>query len=332
MNIICWVENKQNTHNSDGSPFTVSADFHFNYWPKSISDHKQKTSYLDIGVMLHSYKNLSNLCFWFPNGTSDNLSWQENINDLGKLLNDATLASLIFNRSVKVSNGAIPKQLEIEKADNSSPFIVYQLSSENISFSNQYDGTILIIDLSNAIKDSNDKPIYVRFRLKGDFLSAIARVINVKNKLFQSAFTETSYIDFRFNDVRSMSASMQEHFQHHPGLLIQKVHFLLMTRSDEELTSPDNITARILEPKLWESYIGHDICDVCVANHWKFVPEDNKNSLESCIIYARYKVQHCNFTTIALYLLILFLLTVTFNVFSSFLYSYLQTWFPLIFK
>lgn len=327
MNIMCWLSF------IDGStPSDVSAEFHFNYWPKTISNHKERQSYLDIGAMLTNYNNVDSLIFWLPNAKSElTFNTRDNFEDLGKHLKDNQTATLIFNEILKTSTDAQkPKQTVVTSSQKQSEFIVYELSEDNIKAQSEYEGFTLRISLRQLLKQGVTSPIYIRFRLMGQFLKDMERKIEVKNKLLQSAFTETSYIDFRFNDIRSCNHSLQEHLLDKNHLKITKVHFLLMARSNEEVTASESITARILEPKAWETYLGHEIGQICVAHHWRF-KATAPNCLENCIIYARYKVQQCNGGTIALYILILFLLTVSMNLTSSIIYGYMQTWFPAIF-
>lgn len=320
MNIVCWGEPLKSTN-----PELLKAEFHFNYWPKSISDHTQKTPYLDIGVKFYEYKDLEKFHFWFPISEKEDFS-KKNFKDLGCLLKDNDLASSIFNKSLHIaSDGTKPKQslVTIQNKESNNSFIVYELAEEDFSISSILGGKCLTIKLENIINVSDSRPIYIRFRLKGTFLKKIERVVRVKNRLFQSAFTQTSYIDFRFNDTRSMHKSLREHYlnEKHSKLEISKVHFLLMTRSEEEVTTPANIDARILEADIWEKYLEHKICNVCVANHWRFEPSANK-PLETCIVYARYKVLQCNFSTIILYIFILYIMTLFFNITSAVIYDY----------
>lgn len=340
MNIVCWGEPTESNKRSISEAEALEAEFHFNYWPKSVSDHTQKTPYLDIGVKFCKYADLDSFHFWFPNPTKKQHHFthyfkkihsttltEENFEDLGCLLKDNELASSIFNQNLHIASDATkPKQLQVtnisKEVDNR--FIIYELTKEDIHISSNLDGIDLTIYMTNIISVSNSSPIYVRFRLKGDFLKSIERIVKVKNKLFQSAFTQTSYIDFRFNDTRSMHKSLREHYlnKKHLKLKISKVHFLLMTRSEEEVTTPANISARILEPNIWTKYLTHKICNVCVANHWRFSMK-NDNAFDTCIVYARYKVLHCNMTTIFLYILLLLIMTLIFNLISNAVYDYL---------
>lgn len=323
MNIVCWGETKQTNSK-------IIADFHFNYWPKSIFDKNQETPYLDIGVMFHSYENLEAICFWFPAG-KDDIVWR----DLGELLKDSLLATLIFNNKISATTsvGDHPKQFTLTKTNKGESFIVYQLANENISQEACYDGVLFKIKLQSIVASSDQTPIYIRFRLESLFLNKINHVIKAKNKFFQSAFVETSYIDFRFNDVRSMNDSLQEHIAQYTAIQPRKIHFLLMTRSDEELipTSIDQVSTRTLETTLWKKYIGHELDCICLANHWRFDLDPSSSELEKCTICARYKVNHCNWSTIFIYIAVLFLLTIAFNLFSSFIYGYLHYWKPLFF-
>lgn len=320
---MCWGECNQNSDKD------ITAEFHFNYWPQAVSKHNGKEAYLDIGVKLTNYENLTSLVFWFPKEFAKNFETAENFKDLGGIIKDNQTASLVFNEVLKTSSDAkTPKQTKISNSEDEELFIIYELSNDNVNTKEEYNGLTMYISLEQLIHQGIKASIYIRFRLMGDFLKNIEKKITVKNKLLQSAFTETSYVDFRFNDIRSCNSDLQEHLNNNKGKLhVSKVHFLLMARSDEEVTTSEPITARILEAEAWERYLGHKIDHVCVAYHWRFKsPEQN-----ACIIYAHYKVLHCNGWTIAFYVLILFLLTIIMNLVSSTVYGHLHTFFPITF-
>lgn len=322
MNVICWGNFDNNkTH-------TISAEFHFNYWPRVGYKRKDKKPYLDIGVKISNYENLNELVFWFSK-EFEKFNIKNNFQDLGKCISDNRTASLVFNEVLTTStNAQKAKQTIVTITKSGETFIIYELSEDNIEIKQEFSGLTLHITLTQLLSKEIKTPIYIRFRLKGNFLKEIERKIIVKNKLLQSAFTETSYIDFRFNDIRSCNSSLQEHLGNNNVIEIEKVHFLLMAHSDEEVSASEPITARILETNAWESYLGNKIDHVCVAYHWRFASSNQS----SCIIYGRYKVLHCNGWTILLYIAILFILTIIMNLTSSILYQNLHTWFPIIFK
>lgn len=317
MNVMCWGE----FNNSSAQP--IEAEFHFNYWPQIVSRRFRKKPYLDIGVKLNSNKDLSSLVFWFPKEFKKSFEIENSFEDLGSRIKDSKTASLVFNEVLQTSSDAQkPKQTTVSIPRTDEEFIIYELSEENVDAKLEYGGLTLRIALNQLNNQGIIMPIYIRFRLMGNALKDIEKKIVVKNKLLQSAFTQTSYIDFRFNDIRSCNSGLQEHLVSlNTQIIIKKVHFLIMARSAEEVIASEPITARILEAKAWENYLGSKIKQVCVAYHWRF---DNL-SQNSCIIYARYKILHCNVGTIALYILILILLTVSMNLISSFLYEYFQS-------
>lgn len=323
MNIMCWG----NFDNDKAQ--TISAEFHFNYWPRVSSGRTVKMPYLDIGVKLYNYENLKELVFWFPKEFEKSFNIDNNFEDLAHCMKDNKTASLIFNEVLTTSTDAQKaKQTTISFSKTGESILVYELSEDNVQKAAEFSGLTLHLVLKQLISQQIKSPIYIRFRLKGNFLKEIEKKIIVKNKLLQSAFTETSYIDFRFNDVRSCNSSLQEHLSNNKAQVeIKKLHFLLMAHSDEEVSASEPITARILEAEAWESYLGNKIKHVCVAYHWRF--ENTKQ--ESCIIYGRYKVLHCNMWTIALYIVILFVLTMLMNLTSSFIFEYLHGQLSFIF-
>lgn len=322
MNVMCWGE-----FNNSDSPQTIKAQFHFNYWPQVASEQSEEESYFDIGVKLDSNENLTSLAFWFSKEFEYPGNVARHFQDLGNRIKDKETASLVFNEALKVTaDGQKPKQTDVTLTGTGESFIIYELSDSNVKIDdNKFGGSTLLISLEQLTNQQINKPIYIRFRLKGAFLKDIEKKIVVKNKLLQSAFTETSYIDFRFNDIRSCNKDLQEYLvKRNTQLEISKVHFLFMARSDEEVIAYEPISSRILEAKAWESYLGCAINQVCVAYHWRIDAE--KLHQNSCIISARYKVLRCNGVTIALYIVILILI----NLASSFLYEHLLSWISAI--
>lgn len=320
MNVMCWGE----FDNNDALQ-TIEAEFHFNYWPQIASTKSKRESYFDIGVKLNTYKDLTSLSFWFSTEFENPDNVASYFTDLGISIKDKETASLVFNKVLKVSADVEkPKQTNITFTGTGESFIIYELSPKNVKAENQFEGTILRISLEQLSNLELDKPIYIRFRLMGSFLDDIEKKIVVKNKLLQSAFTETSYVDFRFNDIRSCNNDLKEYLANRSQITINKVHFFFMARSDEEVIAFEPITARILEVEAWRSYLNREIDQVCVAYHWRI--DKDKLHQNSCIISARYKVLQCNGRTIALYVLILFSLTILMNISSSFLYGWLHVW------
>lgn len=91
----------------------------------------------------------------------------------------------------------------------------------------------------------------------------------------------------------------------------------------ELVTKNASLSERRLEKHIWEKYLGHEPKEMIVANHWRLA--DN-----NYVVYIKFNVNKCNIRTIFLYLVVLLLITLIFNLLSAIIFEWIKTWFPHI--
>ena len=239
------------------------------------------------------------------------------------------LIKSIFNENYHIHDANVAKQLSVQNDSGKTLFNIYAIDfsadSNDISVEGIYDGTKLSIDLSSInIKDQCPE-YYFRFRLTGDALSHFKRNYEPENWFFQSAFTETETIDFRINEKRNYHPSLAENIGEHNEFKMQKIHFLLMRDAAEDFESQHiNYTCRTIEPKLWKSYISEKfILENVIAYHWS---EKIKNAkpIDSFNTLVRIKYHSSNFKTLGIYFTIIGLMSIGFNLASSYIMKNFQ--------
>jgi len=194
------------------------------------------------------------------------------------------------------------------------------IGSEEIAFSDCYDGTKVSLSIPNSTIKGNNK-IYIRIRLKGNSVKYFVREFTPQNWFFQSAFTSTDAIDFRINEKRNFHNSLAEEINEDQLFNIRKVHFLLMRDAQDDLIADHlKISCRELEVDLWKDYVGAEYkVENIIAYHWSEKANEDVDGkfLESFNTWAKIKYHKSNVKTIMLYLLIIGIMSISFNIIST---------------
>jgi hypothetical protein len=275
--------------------------------------------------MIQELDKLQNMGFYVPFSIN-----KDNISDLGEVLsNSKEVLNAVFNETYILKDHNKQKQVKVLDENDDIQFVIYSLAvSSNVTIKEEFDGSIIKIYTKDMNIDSQIK-YYFRFRITSNNLESFIKKRQSSNWLLQSATSSNYFIDFRFNDRRSLDSSLLEYMDNIEKLGtvvgINKIHFLLLTRADVDLFTNTFIKTftgeRQLEKHIWKKYLEYEPNNIIVANHWKFA-ENN------CIIYIKFKVNKCNIKTILTYIFILFMLTVAFNTISSILFEWIKIWFP----
>lgn len=290
------------------------ADVHFNLW--NLHSQKNVPPCLDIGIKIFAPQGYSKIIFYIP--------WiikKRDIHDLGRHLKTTEILCTVFNEDYTIAQDAQSKVLHIEDATKASLFNIYCLDVDNdIDIQHRYNGTLLSISRPKQFEDSSTTEYY-RLRIKSACFFSMIKCYSPQNILLQSAVSITEAIDFRFNDYRSLPASLLEEMRTGKSYQIGKVHFLLITESDVDLLySSITPTARELEKEIWKNYYDQLSNTNVVAYHWKFKSETKEKLIENCIMFVKTRVHKCNWKTILLYLLVAGSLAVLFNYISQLLF------------
>lgn len=289
-------------------------EIHFNLWRLRKVRSLKHDYFLDIGLLVSEINNITDMKLFIPF-----LLKKEEVSDLGKtLISSHKLINGIFNEDYSSRNDNTPKQLKITDHKNNLQFIVYKLdeAANDYTIEQKYGGTIITIK-TEKIKASSDKPYYFRFRIKSSNLNKSVHKHRAASSIFESAFINTEVMDFRLNEKRTYNESLSEDMLDAGYFFIRKVHFLLLTNSNDELVlNGFSTTCRQLEKGLWESYVpnNYNLKNI-VAYHWK--KNDSENGIETFISLIKLKVFKSNILTILIYISIFGILTILFNIVSS---------------
>ncbi|MFT8651204.1 MAG: hypothetical protein ABF780_02310 [Bifidobacterium aquikefiri] len=184
-------------------------------------------------------------------------------------------------------------------------------------------GTMLKI----TVPDSNEAslPIYYRFRITGSGISKLVLDSSSKDTLLTNAFAKEEVIDFRLNDYRTLpldiSDNISENSKTNVHLVIEPIHFLLMTDASVDVDSAEELKERrLLEKNVWKNYVPAQVKNDVIAWHWKTSVKKPSDGYRN---YIKLRLHEFNVRTILIYLSILIVLTIGSDIIEHFLFS---TW------
>ena len=298
----------------------VDLDLHFNLWKLYNNKKKRNDYFLDIGLMVSDISDISTIFIYFP---FENTKFD--INDLGELLlENSDLVYSIFNEYYDITNKAdMPKQIHIKDKENKGLFNVYQIDfSNDVIKTDKYDGTLIEFDANTIKQHEHCKKYYFRFRLTGQAISELKRNYKPKNRFFQSAFSTTETLDFRVNEKRNYAPSLEETISNNQEFNIKKIHFLLLRSAlDDFISTHIKASCRELEPHLWKKYVGEDyLLENILAYHWSKKTK-NDEIIDSFNTLVKLKCPKSNWCIIIAHIGVLGLLSIVFNLISSWLFK-----------
>lgn len=323
-----WYEKKQST---TGAEF--NAVMNFNLWTQCDA---KSASFLDIGFKISCISAAKKLYYYIP-FTEESA---KSVEDLSLKINNSKAIGAIFNEKYSVTD--IPESNRfwpIKDANNSIAFVVYSwkgVSSDSavqIVQSDYEDGVCLEIDVDkirqqvasipNAQFTENDV-FYFRFRVKipdPKQNNTIVRKYTPQNSFLQSTLATTYIVDFRFDDLRSLPEAISSKIitSGTDFVPVSKLHFLMMTKAHVDVeTGARDISLRELEYKTWDNYIGNkfDTKDV-VAYHCAEKVKNDHPPIKQWEFFAKIKVNNSTWKVVVIYLLVLALISIFFNLCSN---------------
>lgn len=285
--LAIWARSKDGDF---GNETPLIEKLHFNYW--YLDCGKNDVPCLDIGILLSSFKSLSELMIWLPFQVA-----VDDVIDLAGSLKDASLLGAVFNDEYRVDSmegkacyAHLPNRTESLNYADCAGFVLYELDVQsNISFrpfsGDRQLGTILSIavetlhDLIKASDNGCGKRAYFRFRIKTHGLQeafVFGRNYKWLDALLHDTLTATKLMDFRINQSRSLPKTLCEEVDSAGGFLpIAALHFLLLTKDTTVVSSDEHSTMRRLERDVWDCYLPDSkapkpaLSDDVIAYHWK---------------------------------------------------------------
>jgi hypothetical protein len=286
-------------------------ELHLNLW--KLPNGNKYERFLDIGLKVEDPADIKQLCLYFPFAVA-----ATDFEDIvSRFIDKPGLVSAIFNENYKVTTNSQTKFSTIENTSGVKQFDIYQTDSSNVSHENKYDGTVFKLHFPK-----NSSPIYLRFRVKGPYLDSLSTIQKVPNSFVQSAFSQTEMIDFRVNEARDLNKSLLEEIGRQSSFVFEKYHFFFVCSYSEDILGAHKQynSCRNLENYRWAAYVGNEKLkdQTYLAYHWKEMGKTDTNVL------LKTKFERNNWSTILKYLLVLLLVTILFNLASSYLFDFLQ--------
>ena len=332
-----WYEKNSNTAGAQ-----LDAVMNFNLWTQCDTS---SASFLDIGFKISGISAARKLYYYIPfAGIS--------VDDLSLKINKSKAIGAIFNEKYSVidisdSNHFWPIRDDV---NNSIAFVIYSWNNDSGDSAVQViqkgyrDGVCLEIDVDklrrqvvsipNAQFTENDV-FYFRFRIQipGPKQSnTIVRKYTPPNSFLQSTLATTYIVDFRFDDLRSLPEAISSKIvtPNTDFVPVSKLHFLMMTKAHVDVeTGARDISLRELEDETWDDYIDNkfDTKDV-VAYHCAEKAKKEHPPIKQWEFFAKVKVNNSTWQVVIVYLLVLAVITIIFNLVSSFLWEWICSFFP----
>lgn len=306
--IAIWYSKNSNNPNK-----VEQVELHFNLWKIPVSKNHFKR-FIDIGIKLDRTDCVEKLKIYFPAKFD-----KKNFTDIVRyFINDNDLVCAIFNENYKTISQPNSKIFKIQNQNDEHLFNIYQLEETDYTIQYKYSGTIISITPPH----DNNK-LYFRIRIDSVYCNSLILIQKPSNSFIQSAFSKIELTDFRVNEVRDLDKSLLEEISQECQLKISKGHFFYMISSNEEVINYHIpfISCRNLEKNKWNKYVGdHSLSDdeTILAYHWKV--ED----VSDFDVLIKSKFESNNWSTIGIYLLVLFLFTIFLNLTSSYLFELLK--------
>lgn len=198
------------------TPQTPDFDLHVNFWfLNDILKQKVNKPYLDIGIKIEDYKELSNIVFSFPFQLTE-----KNIVDLAPMMSTKSNASLVFNEEceIETKNEYTIVQIPKDEKDNDKLLIfpLKQAVEDVFELTDYEDRSYITIKfdtfrkyLKTNVELDAYPSLYIRFRLKDvDLHNVLYFDSEPFNKSLDSAFSGTRIFDFKINEKRNINKNI----------------------------------------------------------------------------------------------------------------------------
>ena len=270
--------------------------------------------YIDFGLKITEVNKVKEVFIYFPFEIREN-----DIIDLGCKFSEAKMLTGIFNENyvAKIENkNIVVSDYKTEKV----VFAIYQIDThKDVKFEPNYKGVIM----SFKIKPYSGYNRYFRFRILPKKYGTFIEHYQPKNSFFESAFTETELLDFRVNERRNQELSLIETTTENARFEIEDINFFVMSPIQDEVTADgiNLVYKRQLEAgNFWKEYLG------CPYNRMSVYKCNNFNKvdkIESFSCFGKINYRRSNFITIFKYLIVLCIITISYNIISNYIYDFI---------
>lgn len=272
---------------ANGDVTNTTMETHFNFWriagDKDFKGRPQcpPRDFLEIGLLIKNPAHIQRINVYLPVDVE-----RQSIQDAGVQLGKTSVAQGIFNEKLQCVVTPAPVRIELKIDDNLfcrvHKFIEQngKLDASHLSLETFSDGTLLSIEkaaiesVSHQIKA--DESIYFRLRvyLPSGKSSPFIHVITPLDRKFQSGFEEIEYIDFRFNELRTLPPQVENKIradekQHKVNISLVAFLTAFPVHSELSASSIQWHKNRLLEHDPWDEYVPSGIPGGMVVYHWK---------------------------------------------------------------
>lgn len=306
------------------------AELHINLW-RLPNGSSKICRFIDFGLFIKVCEGIKSLKVYIPNHKEDNPRLKSFCNstqkelefiDLGNKLKSPGNLQTLFNEDYSISSPTSSKYINVT-GQSDEEFSIYCIDiKSDIEKESKFGGTIYSINLDDA-----KGKLYFRFRLIGDNIANFVLNDTTAKIKIQSVFWKNEIIDFRINEKRNLNNSLLEKVK--GEFIFDELKFFLMCPSSEEVISLSHgpyKRCRRLENDLWLDYVNinnnylHDKSLINVYQ-WNLGSKKNESGLTHLNMMIRLKFEKYN---IILYFIILFIVTLSFNLSYDLLKSIIQ--------
>ena len=188
MDSLALLEPKKSVGDSSIGP----VDLHVNLWKNG------NNCCLDIGIKIKEYKHDSGIIFLYVNNLQP-----EDVEDLSPKLTEATLLNAIFNENYR-STTAIEGYTDVQSGEK--PEDKFTICPINVKKPEGNSNCLKISWMSNQSTKEEAKNLYLRFRIKGDFINGLSQKEHL-SRLQELAYTVDT-IDIRINQRRNLTKAL----------------------------------------------------------------------------------------------------------------------------
>lgn len=325
---------------ANGDVSNTSMETHFNFWriagDKDFKGRPQSPprDFLEIGVLLKNPLPVQRVCVYLPVKVE-----RHAIQDAGVQLAHTAVAQGIFNEKLHCVTTPAPERIELTN-DGALFCRVHKfiedrggIDASHLIVNDFSNGTLLCIEkaaiesVSHQIKLGEQIYFRLRVYLPSGKSSPFIHVITPLDRKFQSGFEEIEYIDFRFNEVRTLPPQVENKIRSDEAtgkVNINLVAFLTAFPVHSELSasSVQWHKNRLLEHDPWNDYVPSGIPGGMVVYHWKKESKDS-NGVADFSSFVKLHTRRSGRTILLTYLAVAFL----FGLLGNLAASGISSWF-----
>ncbi|WP_415712721.1 hypothetical protein [Maridesulfovibrio sp.] len=244
-------------------------------WWKALFSTVNTDRFLDFGFMVEKPSEIDCINIFIPDSNIKNKD--KFVCDLSEKLLDVSVLSAVFNGDLSLTNSIAAYQHEVTGCNE---FILHELTENDVSCEEQYDGLLIKIKIPNL-----DKKIYIRVRLNSETLKHCISQESLSNSFIQKFLSKVEITDFQLNEFRTLDKRLRDKIKKEGKFDFSKINAFFISNSEYDILidSPKYDSCRYLENSVWKKYIDHPFLksetpNGVLAYHWKVRPKTEGES------------------------------------------------------